>query len=130
MPKRLLAVTFVFVAAAASCGGNGTITIDGRTANDHGTAEVSGESTLEFELDDFYFGPTVLRGEPGQMLALEAFNEGGEAHTFTIAEEGIDVVLEPERETTIEITFPDSGTVVFVCRFHSGQGMNGALEIA
>src|SRR3989337_3598908 len=123
MPKRLLAVTLVVVAAAASCGGNGTITIDGRTANDHGTAEVAGESTREFEVDDFYCGPTVLRGEPGQMLALEAFNEGGEAHTFTIAEEGIDVVLEPERETTIEITFPDSGPVVFVCRFHSGPGL-------
>jgi plastocyanin len=115
---------------AASCGDEaGTITLGGETANDHGTEEVAGESSIELELDDFYFEPTVLRGEAGQSITLEVFNEGDEAHTFTSDELGVDEELQPGDETTIDVTFPDSGQVVFFCRFHDAQGMRGALEV-
>ena len=53
----------------------GTITVAGKTANDHGSKEVSEESSIDFELDDFYFEPTILQGKAGQMITLEAFNE-------------------------------------------------------
>jgi plastocyanin len=72
----------------------------------------------------------VLQGEAGQTITLEAFNEGDEAHTFTSDELGVDEELGPGAEATIEITFPESGRVVFACRFHAGQGMRGAVEVA
>lgn len=127
----VLGVLLILTLIAASCGDEGgTITLDGEPANDHGTEDVSGESSLEFELDDFYFSPTVLQGEPGQTVTLEAFNEGEAAHTFTSEELGVDEQVDREAEASIDITFPDSGQIVFVCRFHEGQGMRGALEVA
>jgi plastocyanin len=127
-----LAITLTMVLAlGVACGGDeGTIQIDGQSANDHGDEEVSGETAVEFELDDFYFEPTVLRGEAGQSLTLEAFNEGDEAHTFTSDDLGVDQELGPGEEASIDITFPDSGQVVFICRFHDAQGMRGAIEVA
>ena len=128
--RLAVTLTMVLVLAAACGGDEGTIQIGGQSANDHGDEEVSGETAVEFELDDFYFEPTVLRGEAGQSLTLEAFNEGDEAHTFTSDELGVDQELGPGEEASIDITFPDSGQVVFICRFHESQGMRGAVEVA
>jgi plastocyanin len=112
-----------------ACGGDeGTTMIDGREANDHGTEEVAGQTSIEFEMDDSYFEPTVLEDEPGQVLTLEAFNEGEAEHNLSIADQGINVDLAPGEETSIKVTFPGSGTLVFECKYHAGQGMIGALE--
>lgn len=108
--------------------GGGTVQIAGEQANDHGTEDVAGMSDLEMELDDFYFEPTILQGEAGQTLTLSLFNEGDAPHTFTIEDQGVDEVLDPGQEdVTVEVTFPDSGEVVFICRFHEAQGMLGGL---
>jgi plastocyanin len=130
--RRRFAVTLTMVLALGfACGGDeGTIRIGGQSVNVHGAEEVSGETSVEFELDDFYFEPTVLRGDAGESLTLEAFNEGNEAHTFTSDELGVDQELGPGEEASIDITFPDSGQVVFFCRFHDAQGMRGAIEVA
>jgi plastocyanin len=139
---RLLALLAVIALLGAACGddggagdggaGNGdeesTITIEGSSANDHGSEDVAGMSSIEFELDNFYFSPTVLEGEAGQTITLEAFNEGAAPHTFTI-EGDVDEELQPEGRTEIEVTFPASGVLVFECRFHAGQGMRGALSV-
>ncbi len=129
----LLAVLALVGAACGDGGGEGgdeesTITIEGADANDHGSEQATGMSSIEFELDDFYFSPTVLEGEAGQTLTLEAFNEGAEPHTFTV-EGDVDEELRPEGRTEIDVTFPDSGVLVFECRFHAGQGMRGALSV-
>ena len=107
----------------------GTKEIGGEQATYHGTTDVSGSNHFELELDDFYFGPTVLEGEPGQTLNLGLFNEGGEHHTFTI-----DGVVDEELPSgadgiAIDVTFPESGYQVFYCSFHRGQGMIGALSV-
>jgi plastocyanin len=130
--KRLLCVLVGLGLVAAACGGDegGTITLDGQTANDHGTEDVSGQTEVEFEMDDFYFSPTVLRGEPGQTITLSVENEGENAHTFTADELGVDQQVEAGEDAHIDVTFPASGQVVFVCRFHEGQGMRGALEVS
>ena len=131
MRRRFAVALTMVLAVGAACGGEeGTIQIGGQNANDHGEGEVSGETSIEFELDDFYFEPTVLREDSGQTLTLEAFNEGDEAHTFTSDELGVDEEIGPGDETSIDITFPDSGQVVFICRFHDSQGMRGAIEVA
>lgn len=94
--------------------------------NDHGTATVSGDS-LEVELDDYYFQPTIIQGDPGQTVELELSNEGSAPHTFTIDDQGIDEQIDPDGTTTVQVTIPDDGSVRFYCRFHASQGMQGAL---
>lgn len=108
----------------------GTITIAGEEATNHGSQDVSGASEFQLEADDFYFGPTVLEGEAGQQLALGLSNEGGVSHTFTTDSAGIDEELPSGADgIEIDVTFPDSGALVFYCRFHRSQGMLGALSV-
>ena len=97
---------------------------------DHGAADVSGQSETSLELDDFYFEPTVLMGEPGQTLSIELENEGATPHTFTIESADIDEELQPGDKVETDVTFPDSGALTFICRFHAGQGMQGALSVS
>jgi len=126
--------------AAAGCGGYGggskdseegtTTTIAGEQAESHGTKDVSSESgKVEIELYDNYFEPTVLEGKPGQKVELELKNEGKAAHTFTISDQMVDKEVQPGDETETEVTFPQSGQLEFVCKFHQSSGMIGALQV-
>jgi plastocyanin len=99
-------------------------------AEDHGAADLSGQSETSLELDDFYFQPTVLIGEPGQTLSIELENEGTAPHTFTIESADIDEELQPGDKVETDVTFPDSGALTFICRFHAGGGMQGALSVS
>jgi plastocyanin len=116
--------------AGHPAGGAGeTKTIGGLTANDHGSWDVSNVNEFGLELDDSYFGPTVLEGKTGQQLGLDLHNEGEAPHTFTIDEQ-VDEELQPGAEDVrVYVTFPESGALVFYCRFHRGQGMVGALSV-
>jgi plastocyanin len=108
----------------------GTVMIAGEEATNHGSADVTGSAEFELELDDFYFGPTVLEGEAGQSLTVTMHNEGDAPHTFTIDEAGIDEQLQPgDEDVSVDVTFPDSGAAVFYCSFHRSQGMLGALSV-
>lgn len=108
----------------------GTIQVAGEEASNHGTEDVAGASDIELELDDFYFEPTVLEGQAGQALTVDLFNEGDAPHTFTIDSLGVDQTLQPGDEgVTAEVTFPDSGALLFYCRFHAGGGMRGGLSV-
>jgi plastocyanin len=111
-------------------GESGTTTIEGQTVNDHGSADVSGKADTSLELDDFYFEPTVLEGEAGQQISIELENEGEADHNFSITDQNIDQDVAPGDKTEIQVTFPDSGSVLFFCRFHESSGMAGALEVA
>jgi len=125
--------------AAAGCGGYGggskkseegtKTTIAGTAAESHGTKDVSGETgKVEIELYDNYFEPTVLKGKPGQKVELELKNEGKAAHTFTLSEQSVDKEIQPGDETETKVTFPQTGELKFVCKFHQSSGMIGALE--
>jgi plastocyanin len=132
------AAVAVFVLAVAGCGGSngdesseegGSTTIAGMTAELHGTKDVSGETgKVEVELDDDYFEPTILEGKPGQTVTLELMNEGNSTHTLTISDQGVDQEVQPGDEAEVDVTFPKSGELAFVCRFHESKGMVGALE--
>jgi plastocyanin len=140
-PTRPVLALAVVVVAVAGCGqdqpavtaggdeGGGQITVAGEAANDHGTSDVSGESTVDLELDDSYFEPTVLSGQAGQALTVELENEGNAAHTFTIDSQGVDVEVAAGESGQAEVTFPDSGALLFYCRFHAGAGMRGGLSV-
>jgi plastocyanin len=107
----------------------GTITIAGQEATNHGSEDVAALSELEVEVDDFYFAPTVLEGEAGQALSLSLLNEGAAPHTFTIDDQDVDVQLGAGESGQAEVTFPDSGALVFYCRFHVSGGMLGGLSV-
>ena len=78
--------------------------------------------------DDF-FSPNVLMGSAGQKVSLTIANKGAATHTFTITSEHIDVLLTPGTSQTVEVTFPKSGSTLFVCRFHETMGMTGELQV-
>jgi plastocyanin len=138
--KRLsmLAVPLVLVLALAACGGSGksgeseegtTMTIGGQAVESHGTKDVSGEAgKVEIEMYDNYFEPTVLEGTPGQKVTIELKNEGKVAHTFTVTEQSVDQEIQPGDEAEADVTFPQSGELTFICKFHQSSGMVGALE--
>lgn len=110
-----------------SAGGDGSpVELEG-TVNDEGTAEAADGDTLEMEVDDFYFGPTFVQATPGATLTLTLTNEGEAPHTFTSDALGVDEELQPGGSTEVEVTLPDSGATLYYCRFHQGQGMQGAF---
>ena len=133
---RSLGVVLVLASVATACSKSenesegGTTTIAGQKANDHGTKDVSGESSVELEQDNFYFEPTILKGSPGQELTIELSNEGSALHNFSIPDQSIDQDVQPDTKGEVTVTLPDSGTLVFFCKYHQSRGMVGALEVS
>ncbi len=105
-----------------------TVTMGGVRYADHGTRDVRRLSTLELEADDYYFGPTFLRGNPGQKLTLLIENEVGTLHNITIPSLGIDRDIPPKGKIQVDVTFPTSGVLNFSCKFHGPLGMAGMLK--
>jgi plastocyanin len=138
----VVAAASALVLGLAACGGGygggnddesegGSTTIGGMTAELHGTKDVSNETgKVEIELYDDYFEPTILKGKPGEKVTLELKNEGENAHTLTISDQGVDQEIQPGDETEVDVTFPSSGQLAFVCRFHESKGMVGALVVS
>lgn len=102
----------------------------GESANFHEEADVSGEDSLELELDDNYFEPTILTGSAGQELTLELFNEGGNIHNFSITDQEVDQDLREGAQEEVSVQFPESGAVTFFCKYHAELGMRGELKVA
>ena len=132
-----LALVLALMLVAASCGGGddeegggGTTTVDGQKANDHGSKDVSGENELDLELDDFYFSPTVITGSAGEKVTVHLENEGSTEHNFSVTEQGIDQDVEDGDNATVTVTLPDSGTLLFFCKYHQNMGMRGALKVS
>jgi YVTN family beta-propeller protein len=107
-----------------------TVTMNGVTYADHGTKDVRKLSKLELEADDYYFGPTVLRGNPGQKLTLMMENEASTLHNITIPALGIDKDIPPKGKVRLDVTFPASGALTFSCKFHGPLGMAGMLKVS
>jgi plastocyanin len=95
--------------------------------NDQGTADASGDSQLDMEVGDFSFKPTFIKVTAGQKLTLALKNQGAAPHTFTSTALGVDKELKPGESATVEITVPSADATGFVCRFHQGGGMQGAV---
>ena len=117
-----------------------TVVLNGRVANDHGSESLEPGESPEVAAGDYYFEPTVMIGPPGgpadiaapQGTQVEVIvgSEGATDHNISIDAQDIDVDIAPGETARLVITFPDSGTLVFVCKYHQDRGMAGALVAA
>ncbi len=105
------------------------ITVQGNEVQYHGEQTVSEQASTDMEVNDFFFSPTVLVGTAGQTLTINLNNVGKVQHTFTVKDQ-VDVVLDGGAKMSVEVTFPKSGVLDYVCRFHIGSGMAGQLAVA
>ena len=127
MRLRYLAVLAILVAA---CNGGGPKTkIAGMSANDHGTMDVTGMTSLEIEAHSYYFEPTVLKGTPGQHVTLSIKNAtSGTQHNFTVKSQHVNQDMDPTKTYTVKVTLPPSGAISFFCEYHHQKGMAGGLQ--
>ena len=91
--------------------------------------DVSGEEAPAVVALDNEFDPNCLGVAPGQDLTVR--NDGAAAHTFTLREADINLVLQPGDEAVAEgvgDAVPEGGEIEFTCEFH--PGMVGYLNLA
>jgi YVTN family beta-propeller protein len=127
-PGAIAAAGSPATATAAPGKKSKTVTLNGVTYADHGTKDVRKLSKLELEADDYYFGPTFLRGNPGQKLTLMVESEASTLHNITIPALGIDKDIPPKGKVQLDVAFPASGALTFYCKFHGPLGMRGMLK--
>jgi plastocyanin len=103
------------------------VVIQGKGVNLHGRARVADGSTIEMEIDEDYFAPSILNGPPGATVTLELVNEGTRPHNFNVPGQGIDLRCGVRSRDEVTVTFPRSGVLLFSCTFTASSGMRGAL---
>lgn len=94
---------------------------------DAGSADATGDSTLDVKAVDFSFDPTFIKITKGQKLTLKISNGDQAPHTFTSTELAVDEEVAAGETASVEVTVPDSEAVLFFCRFHQSGGMQGAF---
>ena len=112
--------------SAGASSSEAPVTLSGKV-NDEGTEDATGASSLDVGLQDFSFEPTFIKVTAGQKLTVALENKGAAPHTFTSTALGVDKELKPGERATVEITVPSADAVAFLCRFHQGGGMQGAV---
>ena len=124
------AITLALLVAAialglAACGGGSSSSNE--SSGSGGSAE-SGSGKTEVELDDDYFDPKTITGDPGKTVTLELKNEGNNEHNFTLSAQSVDQDVEAGEEAEVTVTIPKSGSLTFYCKYHQSQGMEGMLQ--
>ena len=117
-------------AATGDSTSTSTSTSTSSSSSSAAVADVTGKSTFEIDQANFSFSPSTLDGSAGQKITFTIKNVGSVPHTFTIDSMNIDVTVSPGSDTTVDVTFPTSGTVEFYCKFHKASGMTGTLGVA
>jgi predicted lipoprotein with Yx(FWY)xxD motif len=127
----LLLLAAGLAAFAVACGGDDaeTLTLGDLTVEDHGTRDVSNLSTVEIEADNNYFEPTFLKGRAGQNVRLTVTNSSTALHNISVPSLAIDSDVQANGRAEIEFTLPQSGVLLFICKYHSAQGMNGEFLV-
>lgn len=105
------------------------IVIQGAGVNFHGTARVVDGGTIEMEMDEDYFAPTVLNGPPGAAVTIELENDGVRPHNFSVPRQGIDLNCGIRARDDVRVVFPRSGVLMFTCKYTATSGMRGALAV-
>lgn len=105
------------------------IVIDGEGVNFHGIGRVADGETIEMEMDDDYFEPTVLKGPAGGTVTIKLRNDGLHPHNLSVPGQGIDLNCGVRAHGKVEVAFPRSGVLVFTCKYTATSGMRGALAV-
>jgi plastocyanin len=105
------------------------IVIEGKGVNYYGTDRVVDGGTLEMEMDEDYFEPSVLEGPPGATVTIELHNEGIRSHNFSVPGQGIDLQCGVRARDEVEVVFPRSGVLMFSCKYTATSGMRGAFTV-
>ena len=105
------------------------VVLGGAAINLHGIARVSDGGSVEMEMDEDYFEPSVLKGPPGATVTIELHNEGTRPHNFNVPGQGIDLQCGVRSRDEVAVTFPRSGVLVFSCTYTATSGMRGALTV-
>jgi uncharacterized cupredoxin-like copper-binding protein len=135
---RVRLAVLALLPLAAGCGGSSpkeaasipvTITVSGVAASNHGFTDVRGAKSVNLDLHDDYFEPTVIKGKRGQKIKVVLENYGKRLHNFTLPSEGIDRDLAPGKKATVTVQIPESGQVGFYCKYHKALGMAGGLAV-
>jgi plastocyanin len=105
------------------------VVIEGQGVNLHGTARVVDGGTIELEMDEDYFEPTVLRGPAGATFTIELRNDGTRGHNFFVPGQGIDLHCGVRAKDAVQVAFPASGVLVYRCRYSATSGMRGAFRV-
>jgi plastocyanin len=105
------------------------IVIDGEGINFHGIGRAVDGETIEMEMDDDYFEPTVLKGPAGATVTIELRNEGVHPHNFSVPGQRIDLNCGVRAHGEVKVAFPPSGVLIFTCKYTATSGMRGALAV-
>jgi plastocyanin len=97
--------------------------------NRRGTKDVSGAPSVNVEMNDHSFSPTIIKATPGQKLKLNFSNHGTVEHNFTVQSQGISRDVPPQKTANVEVTLPSSGLIAFYCKYHKKLGMAGELVV-
>ena len=100
-----------------------------QNAREAATAAPGGTQSVTIDVVNDAFRPWVIEAQLGQPLVVRLRNKGLTAHTFTVYDRGIDVVLDRGEQETVTIQ-PPTGSVTwrFLCRFHDAGGMHGGVS--
>lgn len=105
------------------------IVLGGAAINLHGIARVPDGGSVEMEMDEDYFEPTVLRGSPGATVTIELWNDGSRPHNFSVPSQDIDINCGVRASGEVEVVFSRSGVLMFTCEYTATSGMRGAFTV-
>jgi plastocyanin len=135
--KRLAALGLAAALALVSCSAGpkppvpmtGRVIEKGRVDDTARGADV----TVAVESGDDSFSPTYVKVAPGAHVTFDITNTGTITHTFTIdptlSTPGIDKAFGRKGDkATVSVVAPAAGqALVFYCKYHQQEGMQGAL---
>ncbi len=119
---------FALALVLAACGGGdegGGAT--GVTAATGGGATGATGGGTSLTIEGFAFHPDTLTAGAGETVTYSVTNNDSALHSFTVDDLGVDVDVPGGDTVEVSVTFPDSGSAGFRCKYHSS--MTGTLEV-
>lgn len=102
----------------------------GQKVNDGGTKDATGLTSVDVSAKNFVFTPAIIIAKPGQVLKLVVHNTSTTLHNVSQPSQHVNSDLAPGATSTVTLTVPASGRLVFTCKYHASRGMAGTVGSA